>query len=427
MKVEYLEGIMDNYFYNPALLSLTKIRDRGTNSENVLNQNRRLILQLIKDAGVISRKTLAEKTGLKLATITLAINEFLEKGMIEERGFIEGDSGRKIMGFGFASEKYCTIVIRISTSYIKIGVYDINNNNLFIKKIFLDTLSNINHTCELIANHIENLPSVIEHRKVLGVGVGVEGPFVLKDGYYKLPHPQSADGYFDIGKVLANKLKYPVFINKENNFAVYNLWKTKCKDKQLGIVVNITVSYAIECGIMVNGEIVNGCCGSAGLLGRVLIGENNLGHGITVQDQASSTTVIKRVLDSLDQYPNSLLVLKRDDLNIRDVIKAFNLDDELAVAVFTDVGILLGRTVANLVNILNPDLIKIGDEIPATPRMQEIIENEARRYIAKDVSTNLFINIMDFESARDTKHDPSLLGASTYITDAFVQSLDFGE
>ena len=64
---------MRNSFVNPSLLSISKIQNRGSNAESVLNQNRRLILQTIKDAGVISRTQLTEKTGLEYATITIAV------------------------------------------------------------------------------------------------------------------------------------------------------------------------------------------------------------------------------------------------------------------------------------------------------------------------------------------------------------------
>jgi N-acetylglucosamine repressor len=422
-----MEDGMEYQFYNPALLSLTKIRDRGANSGNVRNQNRRLILKLIKDAGVISRKDLVKKTGLKLATITMAINDLLQMGMISKAGLMDGDSGRRIMGFSFASNEFCTITIRLSTSYLKIGAYDVDNNNLSIKKIFMDTLRNIDQTCEVIVREVGEITQVLGKRKILGVGVGVEGPFIMKNGYYNLPHPQSEDGYFDIGKVLFEKLGYPILVNKANNFGVYNLWKTDRSPHQLGIYVYISVSYTIECGIMINGEIIHGSDGSAGLVGKILIGQDNMGYAVHLQDEASTNSVVKRALALLDQYPNSVLVLKKDDLNIRDIIRGFTMEDDLAVAVFTDVGVQLGRMVADLINILNPDSIFIGDEIPQTERMKDIIEKEARRHISKGVNPNLHLEVLGFASARDTKRDPSLIGASNYIFDAFIQSIDFGE
>ncbi len=415
---------MSHPIYDPALLSLRKIRNKGTNAESTYNQNRRLILQMIKDAGVISRKALAEKTGLQLATITMIINEFLEIGIIQETGFIEGDRGRKIMGFGPVRDKFCTIVSRISVSYFTIGVYDINNENLYIDKVFMDTLQDIRKTCDAIAKEIKEVKKKFNDKTFLGVAIGIEGPFVIKDSYYKLPDPKSQDGYFDIGKVLSDKLSLPVIVNRQNNFAVYNLWMEESKNNHLGIFVNITISYTIECGIMINGEILNGSNGSAGLLGNVIFDHNLL---TTLNDHCSSTTVLKRVHDSLKEYPNSVLNQIKGEINIRDVIKAFILDDPLAVEIFTDVGKWLGHMVASLTNLLNPDYILLGDELPQTERMQAIIREEARKFISPEIDLNLHMFILDFKSHRQAKIDPSLLGASRYIFDAFIQSIDFTE
>lgn len=253
----------------------------------------------------------------------------------------------------------------------------------------------------------------------------MEGPFVIKDGYYKLPDNQSPEGYFDIGKVLNQKLGVPILINRQTNFAVYELWKREGKNNPSGIYVHISVSYTVECGIMVNGEIINGSRGTAGLLGNITIGQDNLGNPVTLQDEASSTAVIDKVRILLKKYPYSILTLKKDDLNIRDVIRAFTLEDDLAISIFTDVGIHLGRAVANLVNIFNPDYIFIGDELPTTVKMKNIIEYEAKKHLPKEVDPNLHPVILDYEVARDAKRDQSLLGGSSYIVDAFIQSMDF--
>lgn len=415
---------MNYSFHNPSLFSLDKLQDHGTNAETIYNQNRRLILKMIKDNEVITRKEIVEKTGLKGATITIIINEFLDSGIIKKIGLMEGSSGRRVMGFRFASEDYCLIAIRVSVSYIKVGIYDFNNKNLYIKKIFFDTLRNINNTCDLIASEIDAARSVLEGKTVIGVGVGVEGPYVIKEGYYKLWQPYSSEEYFDLGKVLAAKIRLPIIVNKANNFAVYNLWKKETKSNQLGIYVNINVSYTIECGVIINGEIVNGCSGTVGLLGNFPV-ESKSGDVVTLNDVCSTGAVVKRVYEGLEEYPESSLQAVKDNLNIRDVIKAFMNGDELGVKVFTEVGVHMGKVVATVTNLINPDYIFLGDELPLNTRMYKIIEEEARKYCNKSINFNLHMENFNFERSRDSKLDPCLLGASTYVADAFLQSMRF--
>ena len=416
---------MPNSFVNPSLLSISKIQNRGSNAESVLNQNRRLILQTIKDAGVISRTQLTEKTGLEYATITIAVKSLQAKGLINDIGFIQGDKGRKIKGFSMSLEGHAGITIRCNPNYLEIAAYDPQNTNLYIKKIYLDTFQDIDQTCNVIVKEIEEAKSSIKDRTLIGIALGVEGPFEMVDGYYKYPDPRFPDGYFDIGTVLNQRLGTPIIVNRQSNFAVYQLWKSEGKSNPLGIYVHISVSYTIECGIMVNGEIINGANGTAGFLGNIVLGKNAQGTPIYLENITSSISVVDRTKSLLKEYPLSILVLKKDDMDIRDVIRAFSLSDELAVRVFSEVGEALGILIANIESLLNPDYIFISDELPTTSKMKSIIMDEAKRYLPESISPNLHLYVLDYDQSRVTKDDPSLLGANSYLIDAFIQSMEF--
>lgn len=418
---------MSNSFVNPSLFSISKIQNRGSNAESVLNQNRRLILHNIKDAGVISRKQLTEITGLKLATVTIAIKSLQDRGLIEEVGLIEGDMGRRIMGFSMSHKRFATITIRMSPNYIKVASYNLKNDNLYIKKVFLNTFLDIDHTCDVIVQEIEEARSSIKDRILIAIALGVEGPFEIVNGYYKYPDPKIPNGYFDIGKVLNQRLNTPVVVNKQSNFAVYHLWKQEGKSNPLGIFVHISISFMIECGIIINGEIINGSRGTVGHLDQIALGLYENGNPRFLKDYASSTAALNRVESLLKEYPLSILTLKKNDLDIRDVIRAFTLNDELAVKVFTEIGKSLGMLIANIENLLNPNYIFIGDELPTTLSMKNIIIEEALRYLPNHAAPNVYPHVLDHEHSPMTKDDPSLLGANSYIIDAFIQSMEFGD
>jgi predicted NBD/HSP70 family sugar kinase len=415
---------MKNNFVNPSLLSICKSQDHGANAEDLFNQNRRLVLRLIADSDGISRKELAAATGLKTATISLVISQLLELGLIEESGFIQGDSGRKVMGFSLSGSKYCTIAIRMSPSYLKISSYDLHNNNLYIKKLFIDSFKNMSHTCSVIIDEIKLIEPHITNRKIIGVGLGIEGPFILDNGFYKYKDPENKGGFFDLGKCLNQKLNLPILVNRQTNFSIYELSKQERKENPLGIYVLISISYTVECGIMVNGEVINGANGAAGLLGDMLV-EIKGEKPICLKDIASTDYVLRKVKDSIDQYPDSVLVGSIKDLNIRDVIRAYYLGDQLAVNIFTEVGITIGQMVADIVSLLNPDYIFVGDEIPPTVAFRETVENAAMENLQTGISPNVHTLVLEYEEARIARLDPALLGASSFVIDAFIQTIEF--
>ena len=72
--------------YDPRFSVLKKRQKNGKNASTILQDNRNLLLQLIREKGMISRKQLAEESGLQQATVTIIIKEFLEQGLIYENG-----------------------------------------------------------------------------------------------------------------------------------------------------------------------------------------------------------------------------------------------------------------------------------------------------------------------------------------------------
>ena len=111
----------------------------GMNMELVKIQNRSVILHCINDAGSISRKDIAERTGLTAAAVTLICNEFIRDKLI-----IEGESVKKEIGSGAGRRKVLIsidyksnyfVAISIETDRTVIAITDMQGNPSKIEKI----------------------------------------------------------------------------------------------------------------------------------------------------------------------------------------------------------------------------------------------------------------------------------------------------
>ena len=95
---------------------------RGINLENVKNNNRSAILQLLNNNGAMSRKDIAGRTGLTAASVTLICTELLDEGIIVELGEAveEKRAGRK------------KILVDLNPSYKSILCIGIESDETFI-------------------------------------------------------------------------------------------------------------------------------------------------------------------------------------------------------------------------------------------------------------------------------------------------------
>ena len=99
--------------YDPRFSALKRMQRSGKNASTILQDNRNLVMQLIYENGSISRKQLADITGLQLATITIIIKELLAQDLIRESGRVDGGSGRSVQTFCM-TESLCAIAIRMT-------------------------------------------------------------------------------------------------------------------------------------------------------------------------------------------------------------------------------------------------------------------------------------------------------------------------
>jgi glucokinase len=94
---------------------------------------------------------------------------------------------------------------------------------------------------------------------------------------------------------------------------------------------------------------------------------------------ASATAIVRMTREARPRYPHSVLHIS-EDLTAEKVYRAGLEGDELAVEVFRRMGVYLGIGLANMINILNPEMIVIGGgvvngwELFAKHALQQVAE-----------------------------------------------------
>lgn len=126
----------------------------------------------------------------------------------------------------------------------------------------------------------------------------------------------------------------------------------------------ITLGTGVGGGIVLDGELWRGADNSAGEIGHMSVdpfAEVVCGCGSRgcLEVYASATAIVRMTYESLNDHPSSSL---QNEANITSevVYRAGMASDELALAVFRRVGVYLGVGLANLVNVINPEMIVIG-------------------------------------------------------------------
>ena len=158
-------------------------------------------------------------------------------------------------------------------------------------------------------------------------------------------------------------------------------------------------------GMILDGRLFYGKSGFSGEIGHFPMLDNGkicrCGKIGCLETGASGSALHKMILEALSQGKASMLSPKftnGEEVIIKDIIAAIKKEDVLAIEKVEEVGANLGRGIAGLINIFNPELVIIGGKLAV-----------AGDYLMLPVKSNvkkLALNIVN----RDTKIKFSKLG-----------------
>ena len=198
---------------------------------------------------------------------------------------------------------------------------------------------------------------------VVRVSVAVPGTINAAEGIViKAPNVPSLDG-FRLAAALESELSWPAILeNDANAAAVGELWQGAGRGSET--LICITLGTGVGGGIVLDGEVWRGADGSAGEVGHMAIEPFagvpcGCGSRGCLEVYASATAIARMAREDLPRYPNSSLH-KIDVVTAQAVYQAGLAGDELALEVFRRMGMYLGVGVANLINLLNPQVIVIA-------------------------------------------------------------------
>jgi glucokinase len=199
--------------------------------------------------------------------------------------------------------------------------------------------------------------------KISAVSLVVPGTVKVEEGaVVKAPNLPCLDG-FRLGAALSARLDLPVILeNDANAAAVGEMWQgaaVGCKT-----IICLTLGTGVGGGIILDSKLWRGVDGAAAEIGHMCVDPFGgvactCGSRGCLEVFASATAIVRMTREASPRYPDSILQGKADR-TAEMIFDAGKQGDELALEIFRRMGVYLGIGLANLINILNPEMIVIG-------------------------------------------------------------------
>lgn len=222
----------------------------------------------------------------------------------------------------------------------------------------------------IIEHVIEEISNLVTHahipiHDIHSIGFGVPGTVDLATGNVVLaPNIYWRD--VPLGeKMNAAFPEIPVYIDQDTNTAVLGEYMA-CQDASVENLFFITISTGVGSGIILDKKLYRGRFNSAGEIGHTIVEKDGIpctcGSKGCLQAYAKGPAIADIVLQRIKKGEKSCLEeqIRDDRLTAIQVAEAASKGDSLAKEVLFKAAEYIGIALANVVSLLNPDLIVIG-------------------------------------------------------------------
>lgn len=221
------------------------------------------------------------------------------------------------------------------------------------------------------------------------VGIGVTGQVDHRSGTIVGGIEGKIPGW--IGTPVKDRIEKefgpPVVVDNDGNVSAIAEYKVGA-GVGTSSMASITIGTGIGGGLILDGKLFRGSAGVAGELGHVCIDRDgpfcDCGNRGCLEAYVSGPAMIRMVLEHINRgQETSILRLannRRDAINPEIVGLAAREGDKLAMAVIEEISRSLGVGLANIVNVLCPEVIVIGGGVA---QLGELLFEKVRIHTAE--------------------------------------------
>lgn len=332
----------------------------GKNS--VLKQS---ILGLCVNAGDYSLADLSKELNSSIPTITKLVGELIDEGFLVDMGKLDTNGGRRPSIYGLNPDAGHFVGINAGKDGLSMTITDFKGKftaSLDSYRFFLENSEeSFMELCGIVKEYLSR--NETDMSSVLAYGLNLSGRVNAHTGHSLI---------YDLGKdrtipdLMEKELGAPVFLENDSRAMAYGEYICCTADHEKDMLF-LNVSWGLGMGMIIDGKLVYGKSGFSGEVGHLPVLNNNqicqCGKTGCLETGASGRALHRMIMEKLAGGRSSLLsekFINQEKISLCDIMDAIHQEDVLAIETLEEVGTTLGRAIAGLVNLFNPELVVIG-------------------------------------------------------------------
>lgn len=378
------------------------------------------IIRELYFTSMLSCADISTRINKSLPLITKTLNRLIAEGYVLETGYAPSTGGRRPLMYSLKPEMMYILAVAMDQFFTRIVLMDLQNRYVTdVEKFELPLPGN----ASVMAHLLEKIELVIgrsgiSKQKIAGIGIGMPGFINSQKGInYSFP----GEGEHSLSEFISSETGLPVYLDNDSSLiALAELRMGAAREKNNAMVVNI--GWGIGLGLILNGALFRGHDGFAGEFSHIPLFLNgklcSCGKSGCLETETSLSVVVQKALDGIQNGRNSLLKDQLSGKNLEDecnlIMKAAGKGDRFAVELLSEAGYNIGRGVAILIHLMNPETIILsGRGSMAGKIWQAPIQQALNEHCIPRLASNTSITVSQLG------YDAELVGAAALVMECF--------
>ncbi|NUU67888.1 ROK family transcriptional regulator [Enterobacteriaceae bacterium BIT-l23] len=334
--------------------------------DQIKQMNAGAVYRLIDRHGPVSRIDLSRLAQLAPASITKIVRELLEAHLVQETEIQEpGSRGRPAIGLKVETEAWHYLAVRISRGELALGLHDLSGKVVVEEQLPLAPEAEEALSLRL-CTEIDRFFTRHQHQleRLTAIAITLPGIIDTANGIVRrMPFYEEVRD-LPLGELLEQRVGVPVYI--QHDISAWTMAESLFgASKGARDVIQVVIDHNVGAGVISDGRLLHGGSSSLVEIGHTQVDPYGkrcyCGNHGCLETIASVESILDLARQRLAQSGSSLLNGRA--LTIASLCETAQAGDPLARDIIQGVGLNVGRILAIMVNLLNPQKILIGSPL----------------------------------------------------------------
>jgi len=379
---------------------------------------KRKIIKELYFAGNLSCLDISDRTSTSLPLATKMLGQLVEEKYVTPTGYAPSTGGRRAQSYSLRPESFYIVSVAMDQYFTRIVIMDMHQKQVTPVGKFEFPLKAKESTPERLGAMINEfiLRSGIGSTQMAGIGIGMPGFVDSREGinHSFLHTPEQG-----IARYLTEHTGIQTFIENDSRLIALAEFRFGIARNVRNVLV-INLGWGVGLGMILNGEYFRGHNGFAGEFSHLPIYSNNklcsCGKSGCLETEAS---LLELIVKAEEGIRNGSLTSLRTQLPAKDpdraaqaILSAAKAGDKFAVGLLSEAGYTIGRGIAILIHLLNPEKIVLsGRGATAGKIWQAPIQQALNEHCIPRLASNTQIEVSPLGN------DAELTGAAALVVE----------